>query len=192
MNVRRTGIDHPDATVTMNDMTNLIETHPAASTVEPTQTKRITKILARRSFCVVATTSPSGHSHAAGVVFDWADGAMYIHTMRSSRKARNIAANPNVGIVVPARRLPVGPPFTIQFQATATILSMTDATIRRLLAERKLTTTSGHGALDEANGCFLQITPAGAMHTYGIGVRIIDIIRDPLHAGARTTGWSPA
>ena len=162
----------------------------APPTSDPTQAKRITKILARHSFCIVATTSPAGNGHAAGVVFDWADGALYIHTMRSSRKARNIAANPHVGIVVPARRLPVGPPFTVQFQATAAILSMTDATIRRLLDERKLASTSGHGALEEPDGCFLQITPASVVHTYGIGVPIIGVIKDPLHAGARTTIWN--
>jgi general stress protein 26 len=175
----------------MNNMTNTTNTRPTATpTKDPAHVKRITKILTRRSFCILATTSPAGNSHAAGVVFDWVDGVLYVHTMRTSRKARNITANPHVGIVVPARRLPVGPPFTIQFQATATILSMTDATIRRLLDERKLSVTSGHGALDEPNGCFLQINPAPLMHTYGIGVPIVGLIKDPLHAGARTTGWN--
>jgi general stress protein 26 len=177
----------------MDDMTNLIETHPTIATIathDPAQAKRITKILARGSFCVLATTSAAGHSHAAGVVFDWADSSMYIHTMRSSRKARNIADNPHVAIVVPARRLPVGPPFTVQFQATAAIVSMTDAIIRTLLADGMLTNTSGHGALDEPNGCFLRITPASVVHTYGIGVPVTGIIKDPLHAGARATIWS--
>jgi general stress protein 26 len=172
----------------MDDMINLTETQP--TTVDPAQTKRISKILARRSFCVMSTTSPAGNSHAAGVVFDWADGVMYIHTMRSSRKARNIAANSHVGIVVPARRLPVGPPFTIHFQATATIVAMTDATIRQLLIERKLASTSGHGALDEPDGCFVRITSNATMHSYGIGVPVRSIIKDPLHAGARTIRWT--
>ena len=177
----------------MDDMTNFTETPPAAATAKPVvdlaQAKRIARILARRSFCVLATTSPAGNSHAAGVVFDWADGAMYIHTMRSSRKARNIASNPNVAVVVPARRLPVGPPFTVQFQATARIFSMNHATIQTLLGSRKLATTSGHGALNEPDGCFLQITPTSVVHTYGIGVAVLGIIKDPLHAGARTTRW---
>lgn len=180
--------------VTIDDMTDLNEAKltTAPPTIDPTQAKRITKILARHSFCIVATTSPAGNGHAAGVVFDWADGALYIHTMRSSRKARNIAANPHVGIVVPARRLPVGPPFTVQFHATATIVAMNDEAIRRLLADRKLATTSGHGALDESDGCFLRITPISVVHTYGIGVPVLGIIKDPLHAGARTTGWGRA
>jgi hypothetical protein len=172
-------------------MTNSTETPPAntAPAADPEQARRIARILARRSFCILATTSAVGNSHAAGVVFDWADDSMYIHTMRSSRKARNIADNPHVAIVVPVRRLPVGPPFTVQFQATAAILSMNGAAIRSLLAERKLPSTSGHGALNEGDGCFLRITPASVVHTYGIGVPIIGIIKDPLHAGARTTGW---
>ena len=62
----------------MDDMTKIAEVSSSSSTanVDPAQARRITKILARRSFCVLATTSPTGHSHAAGVVFDWADGAM--------------------------------------------------------------------------------------------------------------------
>ena len=107
--------------------------------------------------------------------------------MQSSRKARNIAGNPHIGIVEAARRLPVGPPFTVQFQATATILSMDETTIRTLLTEKRLATTSGHGALNEPDGCFLCITPTSVVHTYGIGVPLLGLIKDPLHAGARTT-----
>jgi hypothetical protein len=176
----------------MDDMTNTTDTPPTAASPfgDPAQARRITKILARHPFCVLATTSRVGSSHAAGVVFDWVDGDMYIHTMRTSRKARNIADNAHVGIVVPSRRLPVGPPFTVQFQAIATIVSMDDATIRSLLVENRLARTSGHGALKESDGCFLRITPGPVVHTYGIGVSVIGIIKDPLHAGARTTRWS--
>jgi Pyridoxamine 5'-phosphate oxidase len=157
---------------------------------EIAQTRRITKVLSRRSFCVLATTSPSGNSHAAGVMFEWADAAMYVHTMRSSRKARNVTANPSVGIVVPTRRLPVGPPFNVQFQATATLMPMDDPMIPTLLANKHLRKISGHGALTEPDGCFLRIVPQRAVHTYGIGVPISGIIKDPLHAGARATPWN--
>ena len=95
----------------------------------------------------------------------------------------------NIIEIPPTASTPVGPPFTVQFQATATIVSMDDATIRRLLGERKLAATSGHGALTEPDGCFLRITPTSVVHTYGIGVPVRGIIKDPLHAGARTTEW---
>ncbi len=171
-------------------MTSTIDTSPVALTeADPEQVRRIAKIVARRSFCVLATTSAAGRSHAAGVVYDWADGALYVHTMRSSRKARNVAANSRVGIVIPARRLPVGPPFTVQFQADATVVAMNDPEIETLVAGRRLRRTSGHGALDEPDGCFLRITPGPTIHTYGIGVPVIAVAKDPLHSGARSTHW---
>ena len=89
------------------------------------------------------------------------------------------------GIVVPVRRIPVGPPFTLQFQARAEILSMTDPTIVALIDGGRLKRVIGHGALEEPDGCFLRISPLGPIHSYGIGVSTIEVARDPLHAGAR-------
>jgi Pyridoxamine 5'-phosphate oxidase len=144
-------------------------------------------VLARRSFCILASTSARGQSHAAGVIYEFVDGALYVHTMRSSRKARNILANPSVGIVVPARRLPVGPPFSLQFQATADVLSMDAPQIIELLDSKRLRAISGHGALSEPDGCFVRIVPTGLVHSYGIGVSVLGLIKDPLHAGGRST-----
>ena len=106
--------------------------------------------------------------------------------MRGSRKGRNVATNSNVGVVVPVRRLPVGPPFSIQFQARASILSMDDQEIISLVEQGELKTITSHGELDEPDGCFIRIQPTGRIHSYGIGVSVIDVARDPLHAGART------
>ena len=38
------------------------------------------------------------------------------------------------------------------------------------------------GALDEPTGVFLRITPHGRIGTYGIGVPLLRVIRDPLSA----------
>ena len=147
------------------------------------QIRRIERTLARCSFCVMASTSPSGRGHAAGVLFEYLDGALYVHTMRSSRKACNIAGNSQVGIVIPTRRLPVGPPFNVQFQATAQLLAMDNLEIVALLKRRALRSIRGHGALAEPDGCFIRITPGPVVHTYGIGVSLAAVIRDPLHRG---------
>jgi general stress protein 26 len=150
------------------------------------QARRIQKSLARRSFCVLATTSPSGWSHASGVLYQCVDGLLYVHTMRSSRKARNIAGNGRVGVVVPVRKVPAGPPFNVQFQAFAEVLDMDAPAIVALLQANKLNKISGHGALDEPDGCFVRITPNPTVHSYGIGVSLIGVIKDPLHSGARS------
>lgn len=150
------------------------------------QVARVRRRLARRAFAVVSTASPAGFPHAAGVVYETIDDEIYFHTLRSSRKARNIAAEPRVAVVVPDRRLPVGPPFTLQFQGRAEIVAMDDPEIVRHLDAGRLGSISGHGALDEADGCFVRIRPGDRVHTYGIGVSALAVARDPLHAGHRT------
>ena len=72
----------------------------------------------------------------AGVLYDEADGALWVHTMRASRKARSIAANPHVAVVIPFRKLPAGPPYTVQFQATADLVEMDDPRVADLLDGR--------------------------------------------------------
>jgi PPOX class probable F420-dependent enzyme len=44
----------------------------------------------------IATASAGGRPHAAPVWALWLDGAVYFSTGKESRKARNLAANPNV------------------------------------------------------------------------------------------------
>ncbi|MGI9645289.1 MAG: pyridoxamine 5'-phosphate oxidase family protein [Ilumatobacteraceae bacterium] len=148
--------------------------------------RRVSRIIRKRTFCTLATTSPAGYAHGAGVVYQWVDGALWVHVMRSSRKARNVASNPNVGVCIAFRRLPAGPPFTIHFQGRADIVEMDDPTARTLIDAGRLKKISGHGALDAPDGCFLRIVPNGTVHSYGPGANVIDLVRDPLNTGARS------
>ena len=153
---------------------------------DPKQRQRVRRAIDKKSYAVISTVSEAGFPHAAGVVYDSVDSVLYLHTMRTSRKARNVMANPRVGVVIPVRRLPVGPPFALQFQATAEVLDMDDPEIVALVRAGQLKKTSGHGALDEPDGCFIRITPKTTIHSYGIGVSTVGVIRDPLHVGARS------
>jgi|GEM_PF-3513392 len=147
--------------------------------------RRIMKVLTKRTFCTLATSSPAGNPHVAGVVYEWAGDNLWVHSMASSRKARNIAASERAAITVPFRRLPAGPPFTIHFQAHAQVVPMDAPEVTNLLSGGKLSTISRHGALEEPDGAFLKITPTGNIHSYGPGASIIGLIRDPLNNGAR-------
>jgi Pyridoxamine 5'-phosphate oxidase len=143
----------------------------------------VTKAIGRRSFCFLSTVSAEGRPHAAGVIYAPVGTTLYVNTSRTSRKARNIAANPYVGIVVPVRRLPVGgPPSSVQFQARADILAMDDPHIVQLHRAGRLKAITGHGELEEPDGCFVRISPIGRIHTYALGMPLLRVIRDPLHA----------
>lgn len=147
-------------------------------------TRRIASTLARTTFCTIATVSEAGHPHSAGVICVWADGAMWIHTMRSSRKGRNIAHDSRVAVTVPYRKLPLGPPFTLHFQGCAALVPVDDAAMQPMLRAGALKLISGHGALDEPDGVFVRIAPTGTVHSYGLGAGTLDLVRDPLHRGA--------
>ena len=159
------------------------------TTITPTddqQVARTLRAIQRRSFAILATVSEAGYPHAAGVAYCAVGTTLYVNTMRSSRKARNVAAHERVGIVIPVRRVPVGPPFTVQFQGRATLLATDDPEIRDHLAHGRLGKITAHGELDEPDGCFVRIEPERRIHTYGIGVPILALARDPLHVGDRS------
>lgn len=159
-------------------------TPPPAAPADERLRAKILRTIARRTFCTLATVSPAGNPHVAGVVYDAVDGRLWIHTLEGSRKARNVAANPSVAVSIPYRRLPMGPPFTIHFQARARLVAMDDPEVVALLETGELGHISGHGALDMPDGVFVVIEPVRTIHSYGPGARIIDLARDPLNHGA--------
>ena len=163
-----------------------MQTNTVPTPTDTDQAARVRKAVASRSFATISTVSEAGFPHAAGVIYVPIGDELYIHTMLSSRKARNVAANDRVGVVVPVRKLPVGPPFTVQFQARAELMAMDDDEIVRHVESGALKKITSHGELDEPDGCFLRIRPNGVVHTYGIGVSSVAVAKDPLHAGARS------
>jgi len=156
------------------------------SPVDEAQVGRTVRAIRRRSFAVLSTVSEAGFVHAAGVAYCAVGTTMYVNTPRPSRKARNVAAHDRVAVVIPVRRVPFGPPFTVQFQGRATLLAMDDPEILEHVRAGRLRTITRHGELDEPDGCFLRIEPSRRIHTYGIGVSVIAVARDPLHVGERS------
>jgi hypothetical protein len=162
--------------------TNGMTTTMTTQTVRP-DPDEVERAIHRRSFCTLASVSPSNRPHVAGVLYEAIGTTLYVNTLRTSRKARNIAANPQAGVCIPIRRLPVGPPSSVQFQARVAILDNDDPEIARLLEGGQLRSITGHGELDNPHGCFLRITPTGRINTYGLGMSLRQLLRDPLNAG---------
>ena len=163
-------------------------TTPNAPTVAAPTLDGIRAAIAKRSFATLASTSPAGRPHAAGVLYAEVDGRLYVSTMRASRKARNIAANPHVFLSIPVRRVPFGaPPSTIQFAATAEVLAVDDPDVRSLARAGRLGAITSHGELDLPDGCILRITPGPTFHTYGLGMSLRALAKNPLDAAARVS-----
>ena len=149
--------------------------------VDPT---RVLRAIDKRSYAVLATTSPAGRSHSAGVLYASAGSSLYVSTLRSSRKARNVSSNSHVGVTIPIRRVPVGgPPSAVMFQTRAEVLDLDDRRLLDLAAEGRLERVTSHGELTLADGCFIKIDIPGRVLTFGLGMSLISLIRDPLNAG---------
>lgn len=145
--------------------------------------ERIMRTLAKRSYCTLATVSAAGRPHVAGVLYELVDTTLWINTTASSRKARNVAHCRHVGVVVPVRRVPAGgPPSAVQFQAEAGIVAVDDPDVVGLLGERRLASITGHGELDLPGSCFIRVELPRRLHTYGLGMSLISLIRHPLEA----------
>jgi hypothetical protein len=153
---------------------------PAA---DPTLGPLVAKRVRRRSFAVMATTSAQGHPHAAGVLYQVAGADLWISTLRPSRKAANVAATGKVALTIPVRRLPFGPPSSIQVQAPARVVGLDDPELRRLAADGRLKKVTGHAELDLPDGCFLRVALPRRVPTYGIGMSLLAFLRNPLAAG---------
>jgi hypothetical protein len=158
---------------------------PSAVTLaaDPRLGPLVRKAVAGRSFATLATASRDGRPHVAGVLYQLADGHLWVSTFRSSRKARNIEANPRVALVVPVRRLPVGLPSSVQMQGLAEIVPLDDPGLLRLADAGALDKVTGHGELELPDGCFFRIALPRRVPVHGLGMSLRRLLADPVGAG---------
>lgn len=140
------------------------------------------RTIRRGSFCTLATSSREHRPHVVGVLYVAIDEVFYVTTLRTSVKARNVRDNPRVAVCIPVRRFPFVPPFHVSFQGRAELRERDDDAITALLAGGRLRGITGHGELDDPDSVFLTITPGSRVATYGLGIPIRQLIRDPVHA----------
>lgn len=152
--------------------------------------------LRKQHFAVLSTSDNEGKPHSAGVNFGVSnsgpDFAIYVMTRRHLRKARNIAQNPNVSLVVPVTRrlLWFLPPPTIQLHGKAEILDWTDDegtdVFRRFwIGRRILKGYQDFHRRGETRICFVKITPDPVIRTYMVGSSIWQV-RRRMESGAAT------
>jgi len=149
---------------------------------DPDQRQIVREAIAQNAFCVLATSSATNRPHAVGVIYVAVDGVLHVSTLDTSVKARNVRENPRVAVCIPVHQHPGVPPFCVQFQGTAEVCGLHDPRIVGLLAAGRLETITGHGALEAPGSCFLRVTPGRRIATYGLGVPLDELMRDPINA----------
>ena len=147
------------------------------------QRELIEKEMAKRSFCTLATTSLEMRPHVAGMRYVKIGDALYVTMHDHSVKARNIRENPRVAVCIPAKKVPFFPPFTVQFQGTATLLPVDDQRIQDLFAAGRLKgIISAKDFREDPGTVFARIVPNRRVTSYGLGVSLLQIVKHPASA----------
>jgi hypothetical protein len=163
----------------MTTTTSTVETSRTVFHPDPSSVRRA---IGRRSVATLATASAKGRPHAATVLYQCVDDVLFVSTDRDSRKARNVAERGTAAVTIAVRRLPFGPPASIQFQSTATVLANDDPEIVRLAAAGRLGRITAHGEMDLEGACFLRLPLPARVVTYALGMSLWQVIRNPLDA----------
>jgi len=66
----------------------------------------IDELLSQPHIAVVATASADGEPHAMPIWYLWRDGKIFFHTGPTSKKVRNLRANPRITVVVDTKQAP--------------------------------------------------------------------------------------
>jgi uncharacterized protein YhbP (UPF0306 family) len=154
---------------------------PAHHVFHPDPAK-VRRAIERRSVATLATVSGKGRPHAATVLYQCVDDALFVSTHRESRKARNVADNGAAAVTIAVRRLPIGPPASIQFQSSAAVLSNDDPEITRLATAGRLDRITAHGEMSLDGGCFLRLALPARVVSYALGMSLWRVLRSPLDA----------
>jgi len=164
---------------------------PAAPAFDPTrQLARIRRVIGRRSFCVLSTSSTRNRPHSVGLLYAAVDLTLYFVVGEDTVKVRNIRQNPHVAVTIPVRRGPFGPPMAVQFQGTAEVLAPDDPDVLAQRAAGRLKRISGLGATEHPGICYLRVRPGRRISSYGIGISIVALLRD-LSKGLRSVELPP-
>jgi nitroimidazol reductase NimA-like FMN-containing flavoprotein (pyridoxamine 5'-phosphate oxidase superfamily) len=145
----------------------------------------VERAIERHSFCTLATASAGHPPHVTGVLYAPVDHAIYVSVLHSSIKARNIRESSRAAVCIPVRRIPFAPPFCVQFQGRAELLAIDEPAVATLIERGRLKKITSHGELEHPEACFARITPGRRVATYGLGVPLRELMRDPL-AGSRS------
>jgi len=151
------------------------------STVEERVTvDLVLRELRAHNFAVISTVDENEAPDSAGVNYGVSavgrELALYVMTRRHLKKARNIARNPHVSLVIPLPRriLQFVPPATIQLRGRAEILDWRDLEgtkiFRRFWMGRRILAAYEESSLwGETRICFLRVTPDPVVRTYAVG-----------------------
>ena len=163
--------------------------------------KRVLRELSAHNFAILSTVDQLGQPDSAGVNYGTSARGdalvLYVMTRRHLKKARNIANNPQVSLMVPLPRrvFRFVPPATIQLRGRAEILDLTDVDGTNVfrgfwMGRQILSAYEKSRRRGETRVCFLRITLEPVMRTYGVGHSVWNLRRH-MEAATGTVNSGP-
>ena len=104
----------------------------------------VEKSIRSKDFGILSTIAPDGYPHSTGILYAVSQENevfnLYLLTIKSYKKARNIINNPLVSFVIPFPHhiLRFVPASCVQFQGKAEIISFDDKTARMSFSKNKV------------------------------------------------------
>ena len=149
----------------------------------------LTRLIAKRDFCVLATQGPHG-PHVAGVSYFARGLDLYIATSSKTAKVRNLRRDPHVAvhIAVPWPLIPA-PPRSIQFRGIARLLPIDDPDANAALTKASFVMRRAMRRLIEnvdqdvwGENLWVHVRPTGRIETFMVGVPATTVLRDESEA----------
>lgn len=147
----------------------------------------IEKKIRQKSFGIIGTVSEKGWVQSSGVLYGVSEPsdefALYILTGKDYKKTKNITKNSHVSFVIPFPHyyFRFTPSSTIQFQAQATIVPVTDKMALHSFSKKKILKMMIDWTDDDPNKdqyIFIKLTPVKRFICYGVGYSIFYLARN--------------
>jgi PPOX class probable F420-dependent enzyme len=144
--------------------------------------ERVEEFLAGRRIATLATENPDGSAYLTAVWFLFEDGAVYVGTSGTSRKARNAEARPRASIMVDARG--AGPQRGVAASGPVTVLrgeearAVNDRILERYLTSAGIAAPGVGGAIADSDDVTLRLDP-GPWRTWSTSEDFEGRLEDP-------------
>jgi nitroimidazol reductase NimA-like FMN-containing flavoprotein (pyridoxamine 5'-phosphate oxidase superfamily) len=144
----------------------------------------VEEYIRKKDFGILGSISHDGKPHSTGILYGVSPPGekfyLYILTGKNYKKAKNVAKNPHVSIVIPFPHhiLRFIPAPCIQFQAKAEIIPRTDEKARVCFQRNRILRKTLKQAYENENIVFLKIIPEKIIFGHGIGISMRDLRRD--------------
>ncbi len=152
--------------------------------------EQVEKKVREKNFGILSTISPSGWVQSSAVQYAVSQResifALYVLSDGTYVKVKNIQQNPKISFLIPFPHhiLRFIPAPTVSFQGTAEVVPFDDPVARAVYtgrAQKRMVRFTESSKYRET-AVFLRLTPIRKLTCFGLGIKLTEMMKDPLNA----------